>query len=208
MRKDIDGLIGGMGVATSFISSLLEEVKRAGGTAEDFHRLVKPEGLPTIVGMAKLVVGKSLKEITHTIRFVINYDQPLDQAIKEGKYGWFNSDINPKNFPSNQTGQKEVELVLFHFGKSMSSKAVITFGKQHGFRPATLPELLKLGAEQPELQRQFPVIALGFVWVDGVSNRPVPYLWGDSDGRSLRLGWFGNDWNDDYRFAFVREQVT
>ena len=35
-------------------------------------------------------------------------------------------------------------------------------------------------------------------------NRNVPYLWNDDDKRNLNLNYFENDWNENYRFAAVR----
>ncbi|MFA5386172.1 MAG: hypothetical protein WC297_00610 [Candidatus Paceibacterota bacterium] len=201
-KKDIDGLIGGMGVATSLISSLLEEVKRIGGTAEDVHRLVKPEGRQTITEMAKLVVFSSI-DGNIKIKLDVNYDQSLIEAVKEGKYDdCFTYDLSLKNFPNHQSGQKEVELVLFCFGRQVYSKEVYEFEGKHGFRIATPRELLKLGARLPKLQLRFPMVALGPV------GRHSLLLYGCNNRRGLSTTSDspGVLWNGNYRFAFVREK--
>ena len=73
-----------------------------------------------------------------------------------------------------------------------------------GFKPATIWDLLGLAVKEPNLQRKFPVVALGSVCVlDG--ERHAPYLHEGGDGRGLVLGWFGGGWEDCYRFAGVRK---
>jgi undecaprenyl-diphosphatase len=52
---------------------------------------------------------------------------------------------------------------LFHFNRDISSEDAIAEMDKDGFRPATLAELLALGEAQPELQKQFPIIALSSV---------------------------------------------
>ena len=74
-----------------------------------------------------------------------------------------------------------------------------------GYRPANLPELLSLGASQPELQRQFPIVAPGSVWQYRYSDRYVPYLWNDGVKRYLHLHLFAYDWYPVCRFAVARK---
>lgn len=76
--------------------------------------------------------------------------------------------------------------------------------RKAGFRPALIEDLLALGAEYPELQKQFPIVALGSVWQDPGGRRRVPYLRWDGGGRDLDLYWFGDDWDERWRFAAVR----
>jgi len=51
-------IVSGMGLAMSIITNLMEEVRAAGGTDEDIHRLATPEGRPLLREMAKLAVSK------------------------------------------------------------------------------------------------------------------------------------------------------
>ncbi|MCG2694619.1 hypothetical protein L6261_00860, partial [Candidatus Parcubacteria bacterium] len=123
--------------------------------------------------------------------------------VAEGKYDWSNSDVTSKNFPRSENGTKgEREVALFHFNKTMTSEQVIAEMDKVGYRPATIWELLGLGIAQPNLQREFPIIALGSVCVlDGL--RLVAILCRYAVGRYLSLGWFGGDWRDVCRFAGV-----
>jgi hypothetical protein len=74
-----------------------------------------------------------------------------------------------------------------------------------GYRPARIEELLALGASQPELQKEFPIVALASVWRGPGGDRRVPYLRWDVAGRRLDLSWFEYGWTGDYRFAAVRK---
>jgi len=140
------------------------------------------------------------------ISLTIDYSQSIKQMIEAGKYDWKNGDIKEKHFPfpTELSGKKiTVSTKLFHFGRKISTEdAIYEMGKD-GYRPATLAELLALGVKHRELQRPFPVIALGSIWRYAVDDRSVPYLNVDGRKRRLSLGWFDGDWDVSYRFLGV-----
>lgn len=74
-----------------------------------------------------------------------------------------------------------------------------------GYRPANIAELLALGAQYPDIQRQFPIVALGSVWRLRSSGPCVPCLWGDDWERGLHLRQLMDKWHPGYRFAVVRK---
>lgn len=211
MARKTSEFLRAFGKAFEIFKALVDEVLSQGGDDGDVARILTDKSLRWKIG--DLILSTKYL-LPYNFRFVVNYDQPLDRAIKEGKYDGVDIGINSKHFPSSQTGQKEVELILYYFG-DVSSEYVIAFGKKYGFRPATLPELLKLGAEQPELQRQFTILALGSLWVDRISEplcrakHLVSELTSAQHGRHLGI-FYGFDIASlvNYRFAFVREQVT
>ncbi len=135
----------------------------------------------------------------------VDYDRPVKDGIKAGKYDWKNDDITAEHFPSQETGTKDATVELFHYGKDISTDEVIADMDKHGYRPATLKEILALGEKHPDLQREFPIIGLGSVWRSPPGGRYCPYLFRDGSGRRLSLGWFGNGWSDVCRFAAVRK---
>jgi hypothetical protein len=55
----------------------------------------------------------------------------------------------------------------------------------------------------PELQRQFPIVALGSVWVNPVGGAYSPYLSSWFDTRELDLFLHDFDWADSCRFLAV-----
>ncbi|NCU43062.1 hypothetical protein EOL72_01780 [Candidatus Falkowbacteria bacterium] len=145
---------------------------------------------------------------TDEIRLAIDYTKTLEQAISDGNYDWKNSDITAQHFPVSpeMIGKKaEVSAKLFHFNCGISSDDVISEMDKAGYRPATLMELLVLGFLFPELQRHFPIVALGSVWHGAIGGGHVPYLDVDGNERGLDLYWFGIDWGAHCRFLGVRK---
>ena len=145
---------------------------------------------------------------TDEIKLTIDYTKTVEQAVTDGNYDWKNGFINAKNFPvfPEMVGKKaEVSSKLFHFNRDISSEDAIYEMDKAGYRPATLMELLVLGFLFPELQRQFPIVALGSIWRDANSNRHVPYLYVYGHKRKLYLYWFALDWDARYRFLGVRK---
>lgn len=135
----------------------------------------------------------------------VDYGMALADMIAVGKYDWTNSDITTKHFSVRGEGKAEVEIQLVHFDRVMESDDVIRELDKQGLRPAKIEELLAFGANYPEVQREFPVVALGSVWRDSDGYRYVAYLHWLVRERSLYLFWFGRRWFEVYRFAAVRK---
>ena len=135
----------------------------------------------------------------------ISYQVGLVEMIKLGKYDWTNEDINPKNFPLEGTGEVNVELVLVHIGENVSSDEARAriIDQELGISP--IEHLLMFGAKNPELQRKFPIVALGSVMVFADGYRCVPFLGGSAGGRGLGLSGEGGGWDDGCRFLAFRK---
>ena len=144
------------------------------------------------------------QSIGPTYPVTVNYGLSLEEMIAAGRYNWKNGDITAEHFPMNGDGTKEVVTELIHFNNYTESDKALRELDRRGFRPATIEELLAFGAKYPELQRQFPIVALGSIWRH-LSDRYVPYLWSFTSGRYLRLYWFGVRWSVYYRFLAVRK---
>lgn len=197
MSRKRSQFLSDFGKAFQIFKTIVDALLKAGGSDEDLGRVLSDQGLAD--GIAQVIISKSRQ----TFRVAVDYTQTLKQMISAGKYDWANSDITQDHFPIKGNGKKEEEVVLFHFDKVMTSEQAITEMDKTGFRPATIEELLALGAQQPELQKQFPIVALGSVWRNPLGDRNVPDLrWGGRQ-RSLDLDWFGGDWREDSRFAAV-----
>ncbi len=137
----------------------------------------------------------------------IDYGLSLVEMIKVGHYDWVNNSITAENFSIAGAGEGTVDLEvqLVHFKRYIESDEAIKKMDGMGLRSLTLPELLAFGAKFPEVQREFPIIALGTVWQRHDGTRGVPALWGDDRRRYLYLGWFDRRWDDGFRFAAVRK---
>jgi hypothetical protein len=134
-----------------------------------------------------------------------NYDRSVEDAVKAGKYDWSNDNITTNNFPSKRTGTADTEIILVKFERDMESGDVVKQLDKQGLRTAELPELLAFGEKYPDVQRDFPVVALGSVLLIPVGDRPVPCLDWHSGRRNLCLFWWGVWWGSFYRFAAVRK---
>ncbi len=198
MSRKRSEFLGAFGKMFEIVKKIVDAVLEKGGTDEDLERILKEPELAQ--KMAELVVGprKSAYKVT------VDYAQSLAEMIKAGKYDWVNSDITAEHFPIQGKGKQDVEVVLFHFGKEITSEQVLEVLETQGYRGAKIEEMLALGAAYPELQKQFPILTLGSVWQGPGGSRFVPYLDWDGAGRDLRLDWLGRGWRGYYRFASVR----
>ena len=199
-KLDKSTIVAGAGFVASIFIMLVKKVRTQGGTDEDIHRLATPDGEKILDKIVELIVGG----VRQTFRVVVDYTQTLKQMVSAGNYDLVNEDITQDHFPIKGSGQEEKEVVLFHFDKVMTSEQAITDMDKAGFRPVLIEEFLALGAQQPELQKKFPIVCLGSVWRNSDGCRLVPFLHWDGARRPLYLPWFEHDWSGYCRFAAVR----
>jgi len=147
----------------------------------------------------------TITEKDEVLSVTVNRDRTIAEGIKAGEYNWSNDSINDKNFKRTGKGTEVTEIILVHFDKSMSTDKALKELEKRNLRPADLQELLAIGEQHPDKQRQFPIIALGSVWQNPVGNRLVPFLGRNDSRRGLNLDWVGGDWRDVCRFAAVRK---
>jgi len=137
---------------------------------------------------------------------LVDYGRSVEDGVRAGRYDWVNPNITSHNFPTKRRGKAEVVLELICFDREISSYEVLFELDKRGYRPADLQELLALGEKYPELQVEFPIIALGALWPDDPHTlNDVPGLsWYDSK-RELDLIAFEVVWGETFRFAAVRK---
>lgn len=158
----------------------------------------------------KSLFGKvvNLVEKTRYIyRVTVDYTRNLEEMIRAGYYAWSSRGITEERFPVEvKEGTEDITVVLFHFSHGESTEEIVELLKQDEYSPATLPELLALGEARPEIQQDFPIVALGTI----SPERDVACLdYRDNSGlyeRCLFLLPYENVWSKPYvRFAAVRE---
>src|SRR5258706_2548056 len=135
----------------------------------------------------------------------VDYSASLEQLVKAGKYDWFNDDITGRNYPSSEKGTAQVLVYLVSFNRDINSEDVVKELDRQGLRPATLKELLALGASYPDLQRKDLIVALGSTWRDSGGDVRVPDLRSCGSNRYLHLSWWAGVWRSFWRFAAVRK---
>jgi hypothetical protein len=153
-----------------------------------------------------LGVGNLMPDLTELGGIVLpELSRSLTDRINDGGYDWTKGDITAKRFPLTLAAGPR-PLVLAHFNKVMTSQKVEEWAAANGYDVALIDDLLAVGAHPGyrELQRQFPVLALGSSAVmDG--RRYVPYLGRSGASRVLSLDWYDDPGSDCWRFLLVRK---
>ena len=201
MGRNVSAIVSGLGFGCGFLTALDKERQKLGISEEDFHVAIKDDS-PLIKRFADLI-AESCKPKFSTYRLSVDYDRSVEDGIAAGKYDWTNDNITQKNFPSNRKSVAEVDVQLVPFGRVMTTDAVARELDKLGLRPAELPELLTLGERHPDLQREFPIIALGSRWRYPGGDWSVPCLSRYGAERGLDLGWVGRGGSVVCRFAAV-----
>ena len=142
---------------------------------------------------------------SNTYPLSVNYGMSVEDAVKLGRYDWANSDITSRNFPTKRTGKADLTIKFMQFNRAISTEDALRELDRMGYRPAELHEILAFGEKYPDVQREFPIVALGSVWQGRDGGRGVPCLSRSGSGRVLHLDWIGDDWNGICRFAAVRK---
>lgn len=194
-------------LAASFWTTLERAVSARGGTADDFDWLGTPEAEPLIEQLADFIVA-SARPGPQVFHVTLDRSLSVDALVQAGGYDSTNPDINLRNFRVSRDEDTDIDLALVRFTQVLATADVLHALAAQGLRPATLRELLAFGAQYPPLQRQFPIVALGSVWMNSEGQRYIAYLWGHARERGLGLGWLVRWWREVYRFAAVRQAAA
>ena len=141
----------------------------------------------------------------------IDYSKTKADMIAAGNYSHANNFLienEPVEGKIKGAGVVKVTLELVCFDEQMIStkEAVRRITKERYLLLAGVEHLLALGAAYPDIQRGFPIVALGSVWRGPGGDRSVAYLDYWRDGRDLDMDWCDGDWRGAYRFLAMRKQ--
>lgn len=185
---------------------------------QHFYRLVE-EGKITAENFQTFLANPNKFFEENGFPVPIDYGKSLVDMIVAGRYDWKNNNITAEHFPIERpklssdgpyrtpgvNGTADVKLRLVHLGRDAKTKEVEEHLEAIGLLPAKIEHLLAFGAKFPDKQREFPIVALGSVWVRSVGRRLMPFLGGGGSERVLYLHWsdptYG--WVDDCRFLAV-----
>ena len=194
----------GASMAASIWGKLDDAVKTKGGTEDALHILAKDDGGPLIDVIADILVKAEFKIRTRfTVR--VDYTKSLADMVNAGGYSCVDVGVTPANFPLEGDGVVKTEIVLVHFDRDIEFDDAIKELEQRGLVPCKIEHLLDLGAKYPDLQREYPIVCLGSSWVNSHGGRLVPSLNSFHGCRRIDLYWFGDGWDDDWRFLAVRK---
>jgi hypothetical protein len=146
-------------------------------------------------------VGRSTarESALEAVSLVIDRTKSLDEVVKVGAYDYLNPAITEANFPT-AVGPTQLQVLLVHLNRRAWMAEVTEELASHALQPGSMTELVALGAYRPELQRQFPIVALGSDWFDAEDNYCVGYLEGDSTFRGLGLRHLNTEFGAGCRF--------
>lgn len=154
-------------------------------------------------------VTSTLIHVSYSVPLTVNYDLSVEEAAKLGRYDWADANITSGNFPTRRKGTARVALEFVHFNRYISTESVLRELSNRDMRSAEPHELLAFGEKYPDIQREFPIVALalGSAWRNPYGNRRVLYLDGRGSERNLRLMGTEDDWSEACRFAAVHKPV-
>ncbi|OGD70184.1 hypothetical protein A3I18_00960 [Candidatus Campbellbacteria bacterium RIFCSPLOWO2_02_FULL_35_11] len=127
---------------------------------------------------------------------LVDETKAVEELVTEGMYDQSSDDVTSVNFPQPNPKREERETALFHSGAEMDKA---------GYWPGTIHDLLGFGIAQPDLQREFSIIALGSVCLLYGNRRYVAGLCEVAGGRRISLVCFDTTWGARCRFLGVRK---
>jgi hypothetical protein len=213
--QGIGDVVSNFGFAFELLKVIAHAVLAKGGTMQHLRRVVKESALQKQIADLIVPVGSEIERplVDGEYRVPVSYSMPRDKATLESEFSKNGvSDLFTGNYEwqphsscaeIDQTPGERIMLVKY-FGRETTSEANIAEMGKLGYRPATHLEAYAFAKANPELQRQFWIVALGSSTMDG-ADRYVAVLRSDSDGRVLGNDWFDLEWGSGHRFLFVRK---
>lgn len=129
-----------VGWISEFLATLVSEVKKLGGTGEDWRRLATPDGVDTVKAIAKAIVnplpGRVLGEWVRSF----HYGRTTAEIVEAGNYISVTERIG--EFPIEGSGQVDFEVVLFEPDGDCITSAAIDQMAARGLFPAGAAEML------------------------------------------------------------------
>ncbi|MCC7357280.1 hypothetical protein IT408_02120 [Candidatus Uhrbacteria bacterium] len=217
-KKDqaIGDVLSNLGFAFEVFKVIAHAVMAKGGTMQHLRRVVKESALQKQIADLIVPAGSEMERplVDGEYRVPVSYEMPRDKAklesefSKDGVSELFYGNYEWKNHSScaeiDQTPGERIMLVK-HFNRAIESEDAIAEMDKLGYRPATHLEAYAFAKANPELQRQFWIVALGSSTRYDGDDRFVAMLCSVSDGRILGSDWFARGWRSGFRFLFVRK---
>lgn len=142
--------------------------------------------------------------ITHNFTLDVK-ERCLEDAIAAGKY-YYCGYSEMKKYPLTDETYGLKQMAIFHFNgmNSCQEEKAKKEMDEAGYRSATLMELLALGEKYPDLQREFPIVAMGSsFW--GYKGLFVPTLGDGPRGRALEHQDISVGLGSKHRFLAVKK---
>lgn len=119
-----------------------------------------------------------------TFGVTIDYNRSLEGMIEAGKYNLVVASVKDHySVSGNGLWGRTIELDCF--GRFMTTDEVLQEFDQRGLWHGRIQDLLALGIDHPDMQRKYPIVAIGSSWTSGGTISMVPYLYGNDHERFL-----------------------
>ncbi|MBM3206497.1 MAG: hypothetical protein FJZ43_02660 [Candidatus Staskawiczbacteria bacterium] len=120
----------------------------------------------------------------------IQCKRTLREVLEAGCYDYLDNDlVNQKFISKEEQCGKHYICKPYYFDQVMEADQVEAKMKLDGYRPATIMALLSFGEKNPDLQRNFPIFALGSkTTVNGFVRSPYLGFFATSEYRTIGLG--------------------
>lgn len=198
-KQKVSSMVRGASMAAEVWARLDKAVKDKGGVDKDLHLLAREGGQAMIDQIADMLV-RAGAATRNAYLVTVDYTQSLARMIAEGKYGYVSKYVVATNFPMSGTGIFATDVVVVHFDRNIESYKAIKELEQMSIQPAPIEYLLALGAKYPDLQREYPIVALGSVCSSSDGDQYVPVLDRWYAERRLLLLDRSDVWVPNYRF--------
>jgi hypothetical protein len=170
-NRNVEAMISAAGFITALISNLLTEVERLGGSAEDLHRLVNPEGKTLVTQIAWLIVGAERK-VEKTFEVILHSSLTFDETIQIGNYVKVDPTLNKENFPLDKIVRVDEEIYLRDF--NLNEDEVKSKLLEEGLVPANISHASAFCPEYHEELKKYSIIFMGSPWsFNGVNYYPT-----------------------------------
>ncbi len=202
-KNDVAGMVGGAGLLTSIFSKLNTAVAKKGGTAEQLHRLAKPEGDVVIDQMADLIIGRNNSDI---VELPVDYEE--FRTIRKDRYA-FLGDVNTSDVPEVEHYTHTVRFRELEFDHDPLDQEVLDKAEAENCRQPSRAEaetyIRRFTSEQLGKNPRVGLIGPG---VRRLGDLHRVYVIGDSDGVDLRWHWTEYRWLRNCRFVVVCKPRT
>lgn len=145
---------------------------------------------------------RRIGSVTHTFEPLVNETEDIETLLKDVELDRVNGYITSKKSPVKKVGRrnKELSVCLFQVSMSLPLDLIVKEMREVGYRPGGIHLLVALIRENPELQKDFSIIApVSFCQVGGYKYVPLLHR----GTRYLDLDYQGKSFGEDYRFICV-----